>query len=176
MRYFKKMTGEHVYLSPMNMEDAETYVKWMNDSDVTDKIGSSFRITTVDGEKKWIEKNADSYQFAIVRKSDDTLIGNCSIDCVDSISQIAEVGIFIGDSSDRGNGYGTEVLKMLLDYGFYTLNLHNIMLRVFGFNSQAIRCYEKAGFKEFGRRREAYFAMGKRHDVIYMEAVRESKD
>ncbi len=175
MRYFKKMAGEHIYLSPMNVDDAETYVKWMSDQEVTDKIGSSSRIITVDGEKKWIEKNAGEYQFAIIRKSDDALIGNCGIENVDQISQTAEVGIFIGDQSDRGKGYGTEVLKLLLDYGFYTLNLHNMMLRVFAFNEPAIHCYKKAGFREFGRRKEAYFAMGKLHDVIYMEAVREEK-
>ena len=27
MKYFPKIVGEHVYLSPMNIEDADTYVK-----------------------------------------------------------------------------------------------------------------------------------------------------
>ena len=31
MKYFKKIEGEKVYLSPMNLEDIEKYVKWMND-------------------------------------------------------------------------------------------------------------------------------------------------
>ncbi len=35
MRYFKKIVGERVYLSPINVEDVEKYTEWMNDIDVT---------------------------------------------------------------------------------------------------------------------------------------------
>ena len=31
MKYFKKLLGDNIYLSPMNIEDAEVYTKWMND-------------------------------------------------------------------------------------------------------------------------------------------------
>ncbi len=31
MRYFKKIAGERVYLSPINVEDAEKYTEWIND-------------------------------------------------------------------------------------------------------------------------------------------------
>ena len=31
MKYFKKLVGDKIYLSPRNIEDAELYVKWMND-------------------------------------------------------------------------------------------------------------------------------------------------
>ena len=41
MKYFKKIEGEKVYLSPMNMDDILTNVKWMNDFNITDKIASS---------------------------------------------------------------------------------------------------------------------------------------
>ena len=45
------------------------------------------------------------------------------------------------------------------------------MLRVFSYNLAAIRTYTKAGFKEFGRRRECHFMGGKYWDVIYMECL-----
>ena len=38
MKYFKKIIGERLYLSPMNPEDAETYVKWLSDSVDSDTI------------------------------------------------------------------------------------------------------------------------------------------
>ena len=31
MKYFKKLVGERIYLSPINIEDAEKYVGWMSD-------------------------------------------------------------------------------------------------------------------------------------------------
>ena len=41
---------------------------------------------------------------------------------------------------DEGGGaiYGKEVLSLLLEYCFDTLNLHNVMLKVFSFNERAI--------------------------------------
>ena len=36
MRYFKKIEGEKVYLSPINLDDCELYVKWLNNPRITD--------------------------------------------------------------------------------------------------------------------------------------------
>jgi len=54
----------------------------------------------------------------------------------------------------------TEAVRLILGYGFRTLNLHNIMLKVHSDNAQAVACYKKAGFTEFGRRRESKFKDG----------------
>ena len=176
MKYYKKLVGEHIYLSPMSVEDVETYVKWLNDFNVTNPIGSSFRITSLESEKQWLANNSSKYQFAIVRLEDDKLIGNCGIESIDHIRQCAEVGLFIGDEENRNKGYGAEVLKLLLDYGFNYLNLNNIMLKVFSFNERAISCYKKVGFKEIGRRRKSYFVNGKFYDEVYMDILREEQN
>ncbi len=172
MRYFKKLIGKRLYLSPMNIEDAETYVKWLNDKRVTDGIGTTNRITSLDSEKDWIKQNSNLYQFAIVSLADDKLIGNCSFHGIDHIRQCAEVGLFIGDEENRSKGYGEEVLNLLLDYGFDYLNFNNIMLKVFSFNERAINCYKKVGFKEIGKRRESYYLKGKFYDELYMDIVK----
>src|SRR6266849_165993 len=52
----------------------------------------------------------------------------------------------------------------VLDYGFRFLNLYNIALMTFSFNERAIRAYQKAGFKESGRRRGALLLNGQRYD------------
>ena len=173
MKYFKKLVGKQVYLSPMNVEDIETYVKWLNDFSVTDGIGTSDKITTVAGEKEWISKSENQYQLAIVRLEDDMLIGNCGFHEIDHLRQCAEVGLFIGEEEDRNKGYGQEVLDLLLDYGFNCLNFNNIMLKVFSFNERAINCYKRAGFKEIGRRRQSHYLKGKFHDNVFMDILKE---
>ena len=55
MKYFKKLIGEHVYLSPISVEDVERYTEWMNDFRTTDYLGRSSQIYTVENEKKWLE-------------------------------------------------------------------------------------------------------------------------
>ena len=172
MKYFKKLVGKQVYLSPMNVEDAETYVKWLNDFEVTDGLATSCRLTSLESEREWLKHNSSQYQFAIVTLEDDKLIGNCGIQGVDQIRQCAEVDLFIGDEENRNKGYGGEVLDLLLEYCFDYLNLNNIMLKVFSFNERALNCYKKVGFKEIGRRRQAYYLKGKFHDEVYMDILK----
>ena len=163
MKYFKKLVGEKIYLSPPNEEDIEIYTKWLNDFNTTDYIGRS-------SEKN--SKKEDGATFAIIEAKTDKLIGSCSIDGINNISRTATLGIFIGDDEARNKGYGTEVIKLLLDFGFNYLNLHSIQLHVMAFNKRAIRCYEKGGFKEVGRRREAYYLNGKYYDIITMDILK----
>lgn len=174
MGYYKKIVGERIYLSPMCVEDAEKYVEWMSDRSVTDGIRSTRKIMTVEAERKWITENLENgtYNFSIVLKENDELIGSCSINNPNLIDKTATLGIFIGDEINRNKGYGAEALSLLLDYGFNILNLNNIGLGVFSFNERAINCYKKIGFKEYGRRHECYYLDGKYYDEILMEVLK----
>ena len=175
MKYFKKIEGERLYLSPINEEDVETYVKWMNDFSVTDGLGTSHNITTIYGEKDWIQNTIKSndIQLAIVKKENNTLIGNCSLHQINHYKKTSTLGIFIGEEQERNKGYGTETVKLLMKYGFEYLNLNNIMLQVYSFNKRAIKSYKKAGFKEFGRRHNVITIKNKLYDEIYMEILKE---
>lgn len=173
MKYFKKLVGDRIYLSPISADDADSYVKWLNDHTITDGLGSSCMMISVSSEKEWIAKNASQHQFAIVSLDGDELLGNCGFQVLDQLQQTAEVGLFLGEEENRNKGYGAEVLSLLLEYGFNCLNLNNIMLSVYDFNERAIACYKKVGFKEFGRRRQAYFVKGSFHDKVYMDILRE---
>lgn len=175
MKYFKKIVGDNLYLSPVCMEDAEEYVKWFSDMKFSERLHQAHRVNNMVSEKEWIENTLSKQEpsFAIVRKDDDSLIGNCGIMNIDSISRTATVGIFIGDIENRGKGYGSEALKLLVSFGVNYLNLNNIDLHVFEFNENAMACYKKVGFKEYGRRHKAYYCDGKYHDIVLMELLKE---
>ncbi len=178
MKYFKKLLGENIYLSPLNVEDVEKYAEWFCDFRVTDGVGRSGQIMTVEKEKEWIEnasKNGDFF-FSIVKLENDELIGNCSLHDISCPNRIGTVGIFIGEEENRSHGYGAEALKLLVEYGFRYLNLNNIMLTVKSFNERAIHCYKKVGFQEFGKRRKSYFLNGKYYDDVYMDILAEEFD
>ena len=173
--YFKKLVGEHIYLSPTSVEDAEKYTKWLNDFETTDYIGQSTKIYTVENEKNFLEncsKKENGVTLGIIKLDNDELIGNCGLKDIDSIGRTATLGIFIGDKEERNKGYGAEAIKLLLDYGFNYLNLNEINLDVYSFNERAIKCYEKVGFKEYGRRRECIYLNGKYYDLISMDILK----
>ena len=62
MKYFKKLVGERIYLSPLCVEDAEKYVEWFCDFKMTDGIGKSSSLMTVEAEREWIENNLKNNQ------------------------------------------------------------------------------------------------------------------
>ncbi len=170
--YFKKMVGEKCYLSPINVDDYEKYTRWVNDMEVAVGLIFSASLITASVEKEILERISKSeFNFAIIDLETDELIGNIGFPSIDRINQVGEVGIFIGNKEYWGKGYGTEAMKLILDFGFNILNLHNISLKVFGFNTPAIKSYKKAGFKEVGRIREAKQIEGKRYDEIYMDIL-----
>jgi RimJ/RimL family protein N-acetyltransferase len=173
-KYIPRIVGEKVYLSPMFLDDLEQYTRWINDFEVTRYLGHASKCYSLESEKKALEKLvSDGHNYAVVLKEEHRLIGNASIFDVQHIHQRAEIGLFIGEAKDRGKGYGHEIVKLLVDYGFRYLNLNNIMLKVFSGNTAAISTYRKCGFKEFGKRTRCYFVDNKWNDEIYMEILRE---
>ena len=175
MKYFRKLEGDKVYLSPMSTEDAETYCRWLNDPLVSGNIAGAARVDSLTTEKEYIEKvhKNKSHLYAIVLKETDTLIGNIGIEEIDNTSRTAALGLFIGDEEHRGTGYGSEALRLACRYAFDRLNLHSLHLWVFSFNERAMNVYKKVGFREVGRMRESYFLDGKYHDSILMDLLRD---
>ena len=174
MKYFKKLLGDRIYLSPRNSEDVELFTEWLNDFEITDYTGRSGMLTTLAGEKKYLEENSSSEAtFVIVTIEDNKMIGTVSLEDINNINRTATLGIFIGDKDYRDKGYGTEVIRLILEYGFKYMNLNNIKLDVMAFNTRALKCYEKCGFKEYGRRRKCKFINGKYYDSISMDILAE---
>lgn len=173
MKYFKKLVGDRIYLSPRNTEDTEKFTEWLNDFETTDYLGRSAMLVTLDGEKKYLEENATPEATFVIVTFDDKLIGTVSLEKIDWINRCATLGIFIGDKDYRSKGYGTEAIKLILDYGFNYMNLFNIKLDVMEFNERGIKCYKKCGFKEAGRRRKCKFLNGKYYDLLNMDILRD---
>ena len=172
MKYFKKIEGEKVYLSPINLDDYELYVKWLNNPRITQYLDCNDSLITLSKEKELLDKIAnEEFTFAIIKKEDDTLLGNVGVTKIDYKNGKAELGIFIGDEENLSKGYGSEAIKLLINFAFNEIRLHNIMLTVFSNNPRAIKAYTKCGFQEFGRRHEAIYHDGEYLDLIYMEII-----
>lgn len=172
MKYFKKLVGDRIYLSPRNSEDVEKFTEWLNDFETTDYTGRSGILTTLDGERKYLEENSNpEATFVIVTLEDNKIIGTVSLEDINWINRTATLGIFIGDKEFRSKGYGTEAIRLILEYGFKYMNLYNIKLDLMEFNERALKCYEKCGFKEYGRRRKCKFVNGKYYDSISMDIL-----
>lgn len=176
MKYLKKLIGDRIYLSPKGSseEEIQKFAEWMNDFQVTDYTGRTSQITTYAGEKEYLEsseKNTENRTFNIVNLEDDKLVGTVGLEHINWVERSAILGIFIGDDDFRSNGYGTEAIRLLLEYGFKYLNLHSIRLDLLSVNERAHKCYLKCGFKDSGKSREEIFLNGKYYDKLHMDIL-----
>ncbi len=164
------LDGDRLYLRPLDTGDLECCLRWMNDPELLQFLGRKTPMSR-EMETEWLAKQYQDERhtnLAIVLKDGDRHIGNCGLDNADLLNRNASFGIFIGEADAREQGYGTEAVRLLLDYGFAQLNLHRIDLTVFSFNERARKAYEKAGFVLEGTRREDYYRHGKYHDTHLM--------
>ena len=170
----KKLIGTKCYLSPFSSESIKKYVEWDNDLEVAIPLGDeAYQITTIEGLQDDLagafSKKAHIYD--IFTLENDVMIGRCMFFNINNIDRTAHVGIVIGEKDYWNKGYGTEALQLLLEYGFNLLNFHNITLGVYSYNKRAQASYQKLGFKEIGRRREARIIAGKKFDVVFMDII-----
>ena len=173
MSFFRKIVGQRLYLSPFCPDDPVLYTswaKWMNNREIADQYGGYSNMTTETSAKKTLHE-LEGYRFAIVLLEGDILIGHISLHDIDHLNRNAFLGIVIGEEEHHNKGYGTESIKLLLEFGFKTLNLHSIMLSVLEDNAAAIACYQKVGFRDAGRRREWVFKNGAYIDKLYMDIL-----
>ena len=109
--------------------------------------------------------------IAIVDKANGTPVGSVYYRDVDHDFNSAEYGIFIGEESARGKGFGTETARLFTDFGFAALGLHRISLRVLAENTPARRSYAAAGFVEEGTFRDMVRLDGVYRDVVFMAKI-----
>lgn len=173
MEHIKKLVGQHIYLSPHLEEDAETFFHWRNDLSLTQLLGHPTRVSSLEAERANLRERSagPDHHFSILTLDGDKLIGYCGIRDFNWLHQSARVGIFIGDTSCRGKGYGTEAMELLVGFGFDFLNMHSIALSVLDYNGPAIKSYQKVGFRECGRCHEALRIHGQWHDWVEMEIL-----
>ena len=98
------------------------------------------------------------------------LVGNIGLFDVRTKDRGAELGIALGREY-IGRGYGTDAVRVIVDYGFREMGLHRIQLGVAPYNPAGIRAYEKAGFVEEGRYRESVLHDGHWYDEVLMSIL-----
>ncbi len=169
----KFLIGKRVYLRPIEPEDLDVIRRWVNDPDIRTVIGEFLPMSRA-AQQEWLERVYQDRQriwFVFALLEDNRIIGDGGFLRIDHVWRTADISIEVGDHKEWGKGYGSEIMQLLLDYGFGTLNLHRISLGVFDFNEQAIRFYERMGFQREGVMRDGYFCNHAYHDVIMMSIL-----
>lgn len=170
------LTGALVRLTAFTRADLDALQPAYQQADFI-ALSSDRAVYPPDPEKIWqriqdARQQKTGYRFAMRLLADDTLIGDIGFKSINWHGSNSEIGMGIGAAAQRGKGYGTDALRVLLRYGFMELNLHRVYLTVNGYNTAAQRAYTKAGFKTEVTLRQYVFRYGAYHDVYVMGILR----
>ncbi|HET8627041.1 MAG TPA: GNAT family protein [Thermomicrobiales bacterium] len=168
------IVGERVALGPLRRDLVPLYGRWVNDFGTQRTLGDVPRPRTAEEMAGLYERGttaADGAQFTIYERATWRPIGIAELQGIDHRAQTATLVLFIGPPGCRGRGYGTETVRLMRDYAFDALGLHSLALTVFAYNRAGLRAYERAGFRECGRRRQAHLMGGRLWDEVHMECL-----
>lgn len=110
-----------------------------------------------------IDRNSP-YDFAIALKESDKLIGTINFVNIDETNRVGVTGYILSDKY-WNQGYMTEALRKVIEYGFNKLNLNRIEARHIVENIASGRVMQKAGMKFEGILRQQQFVKGAFRDV-----------
>ncbi|UCE13877.1 MAG: GNAT family N-acetyltransferase [Candidatus Heimdallarchaeota archaeon] len=170
------LEGKQVSLRGLELSDVDELMRHWNKKEVK-RFLLAFTPHSIEEERDWIRntwkrrKEGKSYVFGIILKSKNLYIGNVEVSIMNPISRRGLIGIAIFNTDYWSQGLGSEALELIIDYAFYTLNLHSVELDLYENNERAYSCYKKVGFVETGRRRQAYFSDGQHLDAIVMDIL-----
>lgn len=170
--------GEKVAVGPLHSGLIPLFSRWDSDFETRMWSGDEFLIHTPEHLanvfKRFIEEPKDDKVYmAFYDRETLQPIGWGNIRDINTFHQTCELGVLIGEPDYRGRGFGSEAVRLMVDYAFTAYNIRNVLLDTNAFNRRAIRAYEKVGFKEIGRRRQATRYGHRLFDIVYMDCLAE---
>ena len=169
------LKGKRVSLAVLLREDLKKSWEWFNDRSTVRYLFSSAHFTLPEEEEEFYEelkKNKERMPtFAVVENESGKPIGIAGFNWVNYQARWGEILYYLAPE-ERGKGYGTEVVKLLVEYAFRHLNLHKVWAKVHADNGASIRVLEKNGFTLAGRLRDHVWSDGRYLDGLFYELIR----
>ncbi|AXT63477.1 N-acetyltransferase [Aquimarina sp. AD10] len=152
------LKGENIYLRALEPEDLDFIYRIENDEHIwemsaTQTPYSKFLI------KQYLEHaHKDIYEVKQLRlvicSKDEMVLGLIDLFDFDPMNNRAGVGILIAGKENRGHGYGTEALQLVVNYSFKHLHLHLLYANIASDNATSIKLFEKQGFNKVGVKKD----------------------
>jgi RimJ/RimL family protein N-acetyltransferase len=170
------LRGEHVYLDRVQRTDCAVMARWTHDMEYSRLLRRSEVFpSTAEEMEGWLfaeRHDEEEYFFAIRTTADNHLIGGAGLNRVMRQARHCFFWIGIGEPEYRSKGYGSEALKLLLQWCFLEMNLNRVGLEVMSYNTHAIASYERMGFQHEGKQREMVIRDGVYYDILLMSILR----
>lgn len=167
------IVGEGVTLRRIERSDLPHIRRWLDDPELRAEIGAKAPLSESEAEAWFDRVSTDSARawYVIVVDEDERVVGEAGLLRMDPKWLTTDMTVIVGEPDARGKGYGTEVGRLLLDFAFQYMGFHRVAIGVVGFHEDAIRFWERLGFRKEGLQREGYFLDGRFHDFVMMSIL-----
>ncbi len=183
-----QLIGELIQLRALEPSDLDQLYEWENDTAIWSVSGTLAPFSRFVLEQYLASSHQDIYSNKQLRLMIDLTVNDEDADsdsgvetrgigCIDLFdfdpkNRKAGVGILIADRADRGKGYATEALNLLVDYGFDVLDLHQIYSNVRVDNENSVALFKRIGFEITGLKQDWVLDSGKWYDEYTMQLIK----
>ncbi len=170
------LSSERLVLRWLEDRDAEALFEIFSDAQVMRYwssppwAGMADAVEMVESVRRYFAKGS-LYQWGVACRSDDVVIGTCTLAEVDVQNRRAEIG-FALRQDHWGQGYMTEALQRLLKFSFEELKLLRLEADVDPRNDASIRLLESLGFRREGYLRERWIVGDEISDTVFYGLLR----
>ncbi|AXP79115.1 Spermidine N(1)-acetyltransferase [Mariniflexile rhizosphaerae] len=152
------LKGEHIYLRALEPEDLEFIHTIENDESVWE-ISNTITPYSKFLIKQYLKQShKDIFEVKqlrlVISSYDNVALGMIDLFDFDFKNSRAGVGILVKELNDRAKGFGSEALKLLINYSFTHLGLHQLYCNVSEENDISIKLFTKQGFKKIGLKKD----------------------
>lgn len=151
------MNCDSIYLRELSIDDCDIIAKLANNVNIANNTLSLPYPYTIDDAHTWLKyqaeqfENDQAYNYAIIRREDNLLIGVIGIS--NERANRGELGYWIGEPY-WNQGFASAAANLLIEYAFTDLNYNRIYARYISSNLASGRVMEKVGMKFEGVLRE----------------------
>ncbi|MDR1693199.1 MAG: GNAT family N-acetyltransferase [Oscillospiraceae bacterium] len=163
-----ELHGEDIYLAALERQDCKKICE-DNEYDFDNPAETTLFGWSVENSDEWFEETQRLLKSDVnirlgVFLNDRTVIGDVALQSIDRANRSCSLGLGIAKIGNRGKGYGTQALRLILDYGFFNQGFERIVANTTEINLPAQKVLKKLGFVLEGRERKALYFRGQKLD------------
>ncbi len=170
------LEGYRLRLRPPRRTDLFTLFNWYNDPETVAPF-DRFSVDTLAEFEVAVERAPEdpaslAPRFVVELKAENRVLGFVGHYRAHPVLELTDIWYVLGERSERGKGYGSEAVGLLIDYLFHTQELARVGATVDVENVPSVKLLDRLGLRREGVLKSALFHHGVWHDVAVYGVTR----
>ncbi len=170
------LEGARVRLRPLTEADYLGIFRWYNDAEIVAPF-DRFEVDTWESFVTAVESAPDdprsvAPRWIVEERTDGRTLGFVGYYSPHPILEYLDVWYVVGDREQRGRGYGTEAVRLLIDHLFQRETVERVGATCDVDNAPSFKLLERLKLRREGRLSRALFHHGAWHDVFVYGTTR----